>query len=90
MAALTVGVIKETAPREHRVALDPDGVSRLIAAGCDVIVEAGAGSAAWFPDPAYSDAGAKIVPTTEIFASAAVVLSVRPPSPTTIAAMRSG
>jgi H+-translocating NAD(P) transhydrogenase subunit alpha len=90
MDALTVGVIKETAPREHRVALDPDGVSRLIAAGCDVIVEAGAGAAAWFPDPAYSDAGARIVPTTEVFNSAAVVLSVRPPTAATMAAMRSG
>jgi H+-translocating NAD(P) transhydrogenase subunit alpha len=90
MDALTVGVVKETAPREHRVALDPDGVARLIAAGCDVIVEAGAGAAAWFPDAAYSDAGARIVPTAEIFNSATVVLSVRPPTAATMAAMRSG
>jgi NAD(P) transhydrogenase subunit alpha len=90
MDALTVGVIKETAPREHRVALDPDGVARLIAAGCDVLVEAGAGAASWFPDPAYSDAGARIVPTADIFSSAAVVLSVRPPSPASLELMRDG
>jgi NAD(P) transhydrogenase subunit alpha len=90
MDALTVGVVKETAPREHRVALDPDGVARLIAAGCDVIVEAGAGAAAWFPDLAYSDAGARIVPTAEIFTASAVVLSVRPPTPATIEALHSG
>jgi H+-translocating NAD(P) transhydrogenase subunit alpha len=90
MAALTVGVIKETAPREHRVALDPDGVTRLIAAGCDIIVEAGAGAASWFPDPAFSDAGARIVPTAEIFNLATVVLSVRAPTAATMAAMRRG
>jgi H+-translocating NAD(P) transhydrogenase subunit alpha len=90
MDALTVGVIKETAPREHRVALDPDGVTRLIAAGCDVIVEAGAGAAAWFPDPAYSEAGATIVPTSEVFQRSAVVLSVRPPTSSTIGLLRDG
>jgi NAD(P) transhydrogenase subunit alpha len=90
MDALTVGVIKETAPREHRVALDPDGVARLIAAGCDVIVEAGAGAAAWFPDPAYSDAGATIVPTSAVFERSAVVLSVRPPTSSTIGSMQDG
>jgi H+-translocating NAD(P) transhydrogenase subunit alpha len=90
MAALTVGVIKETAPREHRVALDPDGVTRLIAAGCDIIVEAGAGAASWFPDPAFSDAGARIVPTAKLFTWAIVVLSVHPPMAPTMAAMRRG
>jgi NAD(P) transhydrogenase subunit alpha len=90
MDALTVGVLKETAPREHRVALDPDGVARLIAAGCDVIVETGAGAAAWFPDLAYSDAGATIVPTAAVFQRSAVVVSVRPPTSSTIGSMRNG
>jgi NAD(P) transhydrogenase subunit alpha len=91
MDALTVGVIKETAPREHRVALDPDGVSRVVAAGCDVVVEQGAGSAAWFPDAAYSDAGARIVPTAdEIYDAAAVVMSVRPPVPAALELMHGG
>jgi NAD(P) transhydrogenase subunit alpha len=81
MGGLTVGVVKETAARENRVALDPDGVTRLVAAGCEVVVESGAGTAAWFPDAAYVDAGATIAPGSAVVSAATVLLSVRPPSP---------
>ena len=53
-----VGVLKEIAPRERRVALVPDSVARLIKAGDTVTVERGAGAAAWFSDEAYVAAGA--------------------------------
>ncbi len=57
---MIVGVLRETAARERRVALTPDGVRHLIAAGIRVIVEARAGRAAGFADVDYRDAGATI------------------------------
>jgi H+-translocating NAD(P) transhydrogenase subunit alpha len=90
MDALTVGVVKETASRERRVALDPDGVTRLVAAGCAVLVESGAGAAAWFPDAVYADAGATIVSARTVLRDAAVVLSVRPPDASTVGAFHDG
>jgi H+-translocating NAD(P) transhydrogenase subunit alpha len=54
---MRVGVARETAPGERRVALVPETAGRLAAAGFDVVVEAGAGDAASFPDTAYTEAG---------------------------------
>jgi H+-translocating NAD(P) transhydrogenase subunit alpha len=55
-----IGVPRELEPGERRVALVPDAVSRLSAAGFDVVVEPGAGVAAAFPDAAYTEAGAGV------------------------------
>jgi NAD(P) transhydrogenase subunit alpha len=90
MNALTVGVVKETAPRERRVALDPDGVARLVAGGCHVTVEAGAGAAAWFPDAAYTDAGATVAKAAAVLANSAVLLTVRPPTAPMVTKLRRG
>jgi len=57
---MRVGVVRETAPGERRVALVPETAGKLAAAGFDVVVEAGAGDAASFPDNAYADAGATV------------------------------
>jgi H+-translocating NAD(P) transhydrogenase subunit alpha len=57
---MRVGVPTESAPGEHRVALVPEVVARLVPAGFDVVVERGAGTAASFPNSAYEDAGARI------------------------------
>jgi hypothetical protein len=73
---LTVGVVKETAPGERRVALVPGVVGRLRAAGVRVAVEAGAGAAAWFPDEAYAAQDAVVLPTADLYAEADVLLSV--------------
>jgi len=48
--AVTVGVLKETTPGEQRVAVVPESVPALARAGVRVLVESGAGAAAWFPD----------------------------------------
>jgi NAD(P) transhydrogenase subunit alpha len=90
MGELTVGVVKETAPRERRVALDPDGVARLAAAGCAVVVETGAGTSAWFPDLAYVEAGATIAPAMKVLERADVIVTVRPPSTELLGALRDG
>src|SRR5919204_6632097 len=55
---MRVGVPRETAAGERRVALVPDVISRLD--GIDVVVERGAGAAAGFADEAYADAGAEL------------------------------
>jgi H+-translocating NAD(P) transhydrogenase subunit alpha len=81
MAALQVGVVKEAAPGERRVALTPDAVPRLRNAGVDVLTEAGAGGSAWFPDEDYAQAGATVVDADTLFARADVVLCVNPPPP---------
>jgi proton-translocating NAD(P)+ transhydrogenase subunit alpha len=54
-----VGVPKETAEGERRVALSPDVVRRL-GKDHEVIVEAGAGEQAGVPDAQFTDAGATI------------------------------
>ena len=58
---MRVGVPKETAAGERRVALVPEVVSRLASGGFEVLVERGAGAAASFPDASYEEAGARIV-----------------------------
>jgi H+-translocating NAD(P) transhydrogenase subunit alpha len=90
MDELSVGVVTETAPRERRVALDPDGVGRVVAAGAKVIVETGAGAASWFPDAAYVEAGAMIAPTGSVVDQVNVVLTVRPPSGAVLDALHYG
>jgi NAD(P) transhydrogenase subunit alpha len=55
---MRVGVPKETAAGERRVALVPDAVGRL--EGFDVVVERGAGEGAGFPDQTYAEAGAEL------------------------------
>jgi NAD(P) transhydrogenase subunit alpha len=57
---MVVGVPKETAPGERRVALVPDVVKRLQGKDIDVVVEAGAGERALIPDAVFEDAGASI------------------------------
>jgi NAD(P) transhydrogenase subunit alpha len=55
-----VGVPRETAADERRVALVPDSVTRLAQTGIDVVVEEGAGVAASYPDDLYREAGAAV------------------------------
>ena len=73
---MVVGVPKETAPGERRVAMVPDVVKRLAAKDVEVVVEAGAGEAALIPDALFEEAGAKIGDPW----SADVVVKVAAPS----------
>jgi len=57
---MKVGVPKETAQGERRVALVPEIVSKLAGSGLDVVVESGAGEAASFTDDAFKEAGAAL------------------------------
>jgi NAD(P) transhydrogenase subunit alpha len=87
---MKVAVVKETAPGERRVALVPEAVGRLRAAGIEVMVESGAGDGAWFGDSAYAEAGATVASRDELLAQAALVVTVTRPDEATTAALRSG
>ena len=87
---MKVGVARETAAGERRVALVPEALAKITAAGLDVLVEAGAGSEAAIPDSAYADAGATIVPTAELYTQADVILRVQKPSDDEVGRLRSG
>jgi proton-translocating NAD(P)+ transhydrogenase subunit alpha len=63
--AVTVGVLRETTPGEQRVAVVPESVPALARARAQVLVESGAGAAAWFPDKAYQQAGARVLSRDE-------------------------
>jgi len=76
---VTVGVLRESAEGERRVALTPDGAERLVKAGMAVLVEAGAGWPAWFTDGAYGAAGASVVDRSAARAGSDVVVCVQPP-----------
>ena len=84
-----VGVLKETASRERRVALVPDSVSRLVKAGDSVTVERGAGAAAWFDDDAYIAAGARIGSAADA-GSADIVCKVQRPAERELDSLRKG
>ncbi len=77
---MKVAVVRETTQGEQRVALVPEGVAKLRAAGIDVLVERGAGDGAWLPDAAYAEAGAVIVEQAELFRTADVILTVTKPT----------
>jgi NAD(P) transhydrogenase subunit alpha len=87
---MNVGVARETAAGERRVALVPEALGKLTAAGLQILVEAGAGAGAAIPDSAYVDAGATIVSTADLYAKADVVLRVQKPSDAEVALLRSG
>ena len=57
---MKIGVPKETAAGERRVALTPDMVGRLVGAGLEVVVESGAGEESLYTDDAYTGAGATV------------------------------
>ncbi len=86
---MKIGVPKETAPGETRVASTPDVVKKLVGKGFEVLVEAGAGEAASFDDAQYASAGATSVGRAQAL-GADIVLRVRKPHPDDVAAMQPG
>ena len=87
---MKVGVAKETAPGERRVALVPEALGKLQAAGCEILVESGAGAGSAIPDSAYTDAGATVVPSDALYQQSDVILRVAKPSPAEVANLRKG
>ena len=78
---MRLSIPRETAPREQRVALVPETVGKLVKAGFQAVVEAGAGLAAGHLDEAYRNAGATIAPDfAACVAGSNAVFKVREPS----------
>src|SRR3989441_309864 len=74
---MIVGVPKESFPGERRVALVPAVIPNLVKSGLEVVVEAGAGVEAGYPDAEYTAKGAKILPErAEVFRAADLVVQV--------------
>jgi H+-translocating NAD(P) transhydrogenase subunit alpha len=86
VAAMRVGVARETAPGERRVALVPETAGKLAAAGFEIAVEPGAGEAASFADDAYADAGATLASPWD----ADAVVKVQKPDEAEAARLREG
>ena len=84
---LTIGVPKESAPGERRVALVPEIVRKLAQAGYIVNVETGAGDGAFFSDEMFRESGAHLSTRDTVFA-ADVVLKVQPPTDTEIGLLK--
>ncbi|KQV62894.1 NAD(P) transhydrogenase subunit alpha [Caulobacter sp. Root343] len=86
-----IAVTKETRANETRVAATPETVKKLGAAGFSVVVQAGAGTAASYPDADYEAAGAKLVKTAkDALKDADVLFKVRAPEAAEIAALKKG
>jgi H+-translocating NAD(P) transhydrogenase subunit alpha len=84
---MRIGVPRETAPGERRVALVPEIVGKLVPAGFEVLVQREAGEAASFPDAAYEEAGARLVDDA---AEAEAVVRVQKPSEEEAGRLRDG
>ncbi len=77
---MKIGVPRELRAGEHRVALVPESCKKLIQAGIEVAIEAGAGTAAFFPDESYVEVGARIEPDgAALLGSTDLICKVGPP-----------
>jgi NAD(P) transhydrogenase subunit alpha len=89
---MRIGVPAEITPGETRVAATPETVKKMTHGGRHtVVVQAGAGAAANYPDSEYEAAGATIVPTAqEVYSEADILLKVLGPEPSELAMLRPG
>ncbi len=86
---MKIAVPKEIRGGERRVAMDPDSCKKLVAAGLEVAIEAGAGEAAFYSDDAYRGAGAAVVKdAAELLGAAGLVLKVNAPEPQEISRLK--
>jgi NAD(P) transhydrogenase subunit alpha len=87
---MRIGVPKETAAGEHRVALVPEVVSKLVAKDLDVLVQSGAGEGALLSDDAFTQAGASVTGDGAEVWRSDVVVTIAPPDPQAIRGLGSG
>jgi len=88
---MIVGVPTEIKDNENRVAMVPGGVAQLVAHGHQVLVQKGAGQGSGFPDEAYAEKGAQIVPDAKtVFGRADMIVKVKEPLPQEYPLIRKG
>jgi len=78
--SLYIGIPKENSFQENRLAITPEGVNLLANNGHEIRIETGAGKESRYTDKEFSDAGAKIVYSTEEVFKADIILKVEPPT----------
>ncbi|MFP5366069.1 MAG: Re/Si-specific NAD(P)(+) transhydrogenase subunit alpha [Actinomycetes bacterium] len=86
---MKLGIPRERREGERRVAATPETVKQLAALGVEILLEEDAGAAAGYPDIAYSQAGARLVPALDL-AQLDVLAHVRPLDPDTAQALKRG
>lgn len=77
---MLIGIRNEAFDSETRVAVTPDGVTKLLKLGFSVIIESGAGVASSFTDTQYQQAGATVVSRDEVYSQADVLFGINPPT----------
>jgi NAD(P) transhydrogenase subunit alpha len=87
---MKIGLVKERAPNERRVALVPDALKALTTAGAEVLVERGAGDGAAIPDQLYADAGATLASRDDVYRQADVIVRVQKPTDQDVESLRDG
>ncbi|HUH80301.1 MAG TPA: Re/Si-specific NAD(P)(+) transhydrogenase subunit alpha [Solirubrobacteraceae bacterium] len=87
---MRIGVPKETAAGEHRVALVPEVIAKLTAKGIDVSVQHGAGEGALLDDDAFTTAGAEITDDAPAIWRCDAVITISPPDPEAIRGLGQG
>lgn len=88
--SVTIGILSENTPDEHRVAATPDSVKRMVALGLSVHVQQGAGAASFYTDADYLAAGAHMTTDSEILRASNIILCVQAPAPDVIARIQPG
>lgn len=88
---MTIGIPRELAVEERRVALTPVGVYELVRGGSRVFVESGAGEECGFPDAAFAEVGAELLfSADEVFRRSELIVKVLPPTQEEAARLSSG
>jgi len=88
---MNIGILKEIAPSERRVALTPGGVQTLVGLGAIVYVERNAGALSFFTDDEYSNSGAVIVYSPEeVINRSDIILKIAPPADSELKLLHEG
>jgi NAD(P) transhydrogenase subunit alpha len=85
---MMVGVPRETAQGERRVALVPELVGKLKKAGLEVLLQSGAGKEAGYPDALFQEQGVRL--EADVFSTSDILLKVQPPTLAEIGRMKEG
>lgn len=87
---MTLGILKET-QNENRVAVTPDTISALKKLGFEkIIVEKGAGDHAYYPDAAFTEAGAEVMSEKDVFGKADILVKVQMMTEAQVKQLRKG
>ncbi|CAB4242438.1 NAD(P) transhydrogenase subunit alpha part 1 [Methylacidimicrobium sp. AP8] len=87
---MILATCRETLPGENRVSFVPEGIPALKKLGFEVLLEAGAGEGAGFPDRAYSERGARLASRNDVLRQAQILCQLHAPSSSDIEALTPG